>query len=60
MKEYLTDVQRWKSRQINGDYNIILDDKRLFYEIFSKYLDIPETIGYLINKKFQNYEGEIL
>lgn len=60
MKEYLTDVQRWKSREVNGEYNIILDDKRLFYEIFSKYLDIPKTIGYITNKKFQNYNGEIL
>ena len=55
-KDYLTDVQRWKSRKINGDYNIVFDDKRLFYEAFSKHLNIPKTLLFFKEDKIYDYE----
>lgn len=55
-KDYLTEMQRWKSRQINGKYNIIFDDKRLFFEVFNNYFHIPQTIGFISNGTFQNYK----
>lgn len=55
-KDYLTDVQRWKSRKINGDYNIVLDDKRLFYETFSKHLKVPKTLLFIKDDKIYDYE----
>lgn len=58
MKEYITEVERWKSREINGNYNIVLDDKRLFYEVFSKYIRIPKTLFYITNGRLTSYEGD--
>lgn len=48
-KEYLTQFDRWEMRKINGKYAIILDDKRLFELIFSKYTYVPKVLFYLKN-----------
>ena len=58
MKEYITEVERWKSREINGKYNVVLDDKRLFYEAFCKYIKIPKTLFYIVKGKFLSYEKD--
>ncbi len=49
MNDYLTEVERWKSRKINGVYNILLDDKQVFYLLFKDFIDIPKTVG-IVNK----------
>lgn len=57
-KEYLTEVERWKSREINGQYKIILDDKRLFYEVFSSHIKIPKTILNIVNNVITDYNTQ--
>lgn len=39
--DYISDYQRVRSRDINGSYKIILDDKLLFEEIFRNYVRVP-------------------
>lgn len=57
-KDYLTESERWRSRKINGPYTIVLDDKRLFYEVFSSYLKIPKTILNITNNVIVDYETQ--
>ena len=40
-----------KSRIINGDYKIILDEKLLIEEIFRNYIKVPKTYAWINNKK---------
>lgn len=57
-KDYLTETQRWKSRGINGAYNIVLDDKRLFYEAFSSHVKIPKTVLNIVHNVVTDYETQ--
>ena len=57
-KDYLNENQRWKSRDINGEYNIVLDDKRLFYETFSSHVKIPKTVLYIKHNVITDYETQ--
>ncbi len=45
MNNYINEVERWNTRHINGDYNIVFDNKNIFYEIFRQYFSIPHNIG---------------
>jgi hypothetical protein len=40
-RNYISDTERVSSRNMNGEYKIILDDKLLFEEIFRNYVRIP-------------------
>lgn len=55
-KDYITESERWKSRNINGKYNIVLDDKRLFYETFCRHLNIPRTLLFVSDGNIFDYE----
>lgn len=46
-KDYISDYARIKSREINGEYKIILDDKLLFEEIFRNYIRVPKTYAWI-------------
>ncbi|HHX78529.1 MAG TPA: hypothetical protein GX695_02110 [Acholeplasmataceae bacterium] len=58
--EFITNVQRWKSRRINGKGNEILDNKSLFYENFNSFVEIPKTILIAKNGNVFDLEGRIL
>lgn len=59
-KQYLTSFDRWKMRNINGEYRIILDDKRLFELIFSKYTKVPKILYFLKNNKiYDSNQNEV-
>lgn len=47
LKEYISEFERCKTRRINGKYNLILDDKLIFYEIFKNYINIPKNLGFI-------------
>lgn len=57
IKEYISDYHRWKTRDINGRYNIIFDDKLIFKEIFGKYINIPNNLAWLNNGDVYNLQG---
>lgn len=46
-KDYISEYKRILSRNINGDYKIILDDKVLFEEIFRKSIKVPENYAWI-------------
>lgn len=49
---YLNEFDRWKLRDINGKYRILLDDKRLFHEFTKDFLPMPKLLGNIVNGKF--------
>lgn len=57
MNGYLSELDRWKSRELNGPYNIIFDDKILFYEVFSKHLSIPRNLAWVNNAQLYDLKG---
>lgn len=42
--EYLSEWYRWKTRKINGRYNLVLDDKILFEAFFKNSIPVVEHI----------------
>lgn len=46
-QEYITAFERWKSREVDGVYNIVMDDKLIFSEIFGKYIPIPALLAWI-------------
>lgn len=45
--EYISDYVRLKSREINGPYKVILDNKVIFEEIFRNYTRVAETYAWI-------------
>lgn len=60
MKDYISEVDRWKSRRINGVYNIILDDKEIFYKVFKDDVSTPKIIGSIKNGKLLDINNNIV
>src|SRR5690554_4476460 len=59
-KDYLTEVDRLKTRRVNGDYNVLLDDKLVFYDLFHKYFNIPKNLAWINNGVINNLRGNII
>lgn len=60
IREYISEFERWKSRRINGRYNIVLDDKLLFPEVFGSYVPIPSNLAWIKNGVFYSLSGGYL
>jgi hypothetical protein len=60
MKDYITDRARWKSRRINGEYSILLDDKEVFYHLFKDYVKTPKILGNIKSGKFIDLDNKEL
>ena len=54
-KEYISDFEWYFTKDINRQYRVIMDNKLIFTEIFSKYLDVPEVYFYIKNGKLSNF-----
>lgn len=48
-KDYISEWERLRSREINGAYKFILDNKLVFEEIFGKYTRVPENYAWIHN-----------
>lgn len=59
-ENYISEVERWRSREINGYYIKALDDKLLFPEIFDKYIDIPNNLFWIKQNKILDMNGNLL
>ena len=46
-REYISDNERLRSREINGIYKTILDDKLLFEEIFRHHVRVPRIYAWI-------------
>ena len=42
---YLSDVQRWLTRLVNGPYSIVFNNKILFDQVFGRYCNVPRTVA---------------
>ncbi|MBF8223903.1 sugar-transfer associated ATP-grasp domain-containing protein [Halomonas sp. 328] len=42
---YLSDVQRWLTRLVNGSYSVVFNNKILFDQVFGKHCQVPRTIA---------------
>lgn len=42
---YLSDVQRWLTRLVNGPYSVVFNNKILFDQVFGRYCEVPRTIA---------------
>ena len=51
-REYISEFERLQSREINGQYKLILDNKILFEEIFAKYTKVPTNYAWISNGIF--------
>ncbi|SFC62231.1 sugar-transfer associated ATP-grasp domain-containing protein [Butyrivibrio sp. YAB3001] len=46
-KDYISEYDRLRSREINGAYKFILDDKLAFEEVVGKYVKVPENYAWI-------------
>lgn len=42
---YLSDVQRWLTRLVNGPYSVVFNNKILFDQVFGRFTQVPRTIA---------------
>src|SRR5690625_2272684 len=59
ISDYISELERWQSRKINGRYNLVADDKLIFTEIFGEYVKVPKNFAWVKNKKIYNLDGGI-
>ena len=60
-KDYLTEIDRWKTRRVNGNYNILLDDILAFYHLFKDHVRVPKIYGWIKNRKIYDIDnGKLL
>lgn len=57
--EYISEYHRWKTRSINGRYNIVLDDKLIFLEVFDKHVNVPQNLAWINNNKAYDFKGKL-
>lgn len=60
-KDYLTEVDRWKTRRVNDKYNVLLDDSLAFYHLFKSHVKTPKIFGWINKGKIYDIDfGKIL
>lgn len=57
-RDYLTEIDRWKTRKINKEFRFLLDNKLIFTNYFKDYIRIPEIIFYTFNGYVYNSLGK--
>lgn len=53
---YLSDVQRWMTREINGDYTIVFNNKILFTQIFRNFCKVAPVTAIWRNGRVIAYD----
>lgn len=56
-REYISDNERLRSREINGIYKTILDDKLLFEEVFRQYVRVPKIYAWISDGEVYGLHG---
>ncbi len=46
-KDYISEVERWKTRDVDGKYNVLFDDKLVFESFFREYFKIPVNYAWI-------------
>lgn len=55
--EYISEFERLKSREINGDYKFILDNKLVFEEVFGQYTRVPRNFARIVDGEVYGLHG---
>ncbi|HLR20771.1 MAG TPA: sugar-transfer associated ATP-grasp domain-containing protein [Tissierellaceae bacterium] len=55
--DYISEVERWKSRRVNGRYNIVMDDTLIFSQMFKNHVNIPEIFAWIKDSKIYDLAG---
>lgn len=56
INDYIPEYERYLSREIDGEYKVILDNKILFTEYFKKFINVPNIL-FMILDDFYDSEG---
>ena len=56
---YINEYIRMRTREIDGEYKTILDNKLLFEQLFSKYVQIPKTVIIITDNIYSVKDGII-
>lgn len=59
-REYITEQERWYSRNINRHYSVVLDDKLLFHEMFKNHITLPDNLFMVKNNRILDMDGSEL
>ena len=54
---YLSDVQRWMTREINGDFTIVFNNKILFTQVFQNFCKVAPINAIWRNGRVISYDG---
>lgn len=58
--EYITEFERWKTRDVNGRYRLVLDDKLLFEQVFRPHVHVPKSHAWIRQGRIHDLQGRIL
>ncbi len=58
-KDYISEYERWKMREINGPYKFIFDNKIVSHDFFKQYLNVAENLGWVKRGYVYNLSGGI-
>lgn len=53
---YLSDVQRWMTREVNGDYSIVFNNKILFTQVFRNFCRVAPITAIWRNGRLITYD----
>lgn len=57
--DYISEFERWKAREINGHYNVILDDKIVFHDYFKRFVSVPENFYWVSGGQIFDFTGSL-
>lgn len=58
--DYISERERIKTRELMGDYKVILDDKLIFSKYFSGEFEMPKILFYIHENNIYNFDGKKL
>ena len=59
IKDYISEYQRYLSREINGEYKILFDNKILFTKFFEEYINVPKILAIILEKIYNDNGKEL-
>jgi hypothetical protein len=58
--DYISDHEIFRSKTINRQYNLIMDDKLLFNTVFGNYVKVPKIFAYIDHGFMRDLDGNFL
>ena len=58
-KDYISEYERWKMREINGPYKFIFDNKIVSHDYFKQYFDVAKNLGWVKKGSIYDFSGGV-